>query len=89
MLLWRAAEMRGERVRTYRNEAIAAESEAACPGSHRINVAGLPVNYQALFAGGRSAFMLQGEHAVVHGGVSVEELMVPFVRIIHEKKNER
>lgn len=84
-----AAEMRGERVRTYRNEAIAAESEAACPGSHRINVAGLPVNYQALFAGGRSAFMLQGEHAVVHGGVSVEELMVPFVRVIHEKKNER
>lgn len=75
------AEMRGERVRTYRNEAIAAESAAACPGSHRINVAGLPANYQALFAGGRSAFMLQGEHAVVHGGISVEELMVPFVKI--------
>lgn len=76
-----AAEMRGERVRTYRNETIAAESEVACPGSYRINVAGLPANYQALFAGGRSAFMLQGEHAVVHGGISVEELMVPFVKI--------
>lgn len=81
-----AAETRGERVRTYRNEAIAAESEAACPGSFRINVAGLPANYQALFAGDRGGFMLQGEHAVVHGGISVEELMVPFVRIIPEKK---
>ena len=76
-----AAEMRGERVRTYRNETMAAESEAACPGSYRISVSGLPANYQVLFAGGRSAFMLQGEHAVVHGGISVEELMVPFVKI--------
>jgi hypothetical protein len=76
-----AAETRGERVRIYRNEAIAAESESACPGAYRMNVAGLPANYQALFAGGRGGFMLQGEHAVVHGGISVEELMVPFVKI--------
>lgn len=34
-----------------------------------------------LFAGGRGAFMQQGEPAVVHGGISVEELLVPFVKI--------
>jgi hypothetical protein len=34
-----------------------------------------------LFAGGRAAFMQQGEPAVVHGGISVEELLVPFVKI--------
>jgi hypothetical protein len=35
----------------------------------------------ALFAGGRTAFLPQGEPAVVHGGISVEELLVPFVKI--------
>jgi hypothetical protein len=44
-------------------------------------VAGLPTNFFSLFAGGRSAFMPDGEQAVVHGGISVEELLVPFVKV--------
>lgn len=76
-----AAETRGERVRTYGSEALAAESQVACLGSYRLNVAGLPSGYLPLFAGGRSAFLLEGERSVVHGGISLEELMVPFVKI--------
>ncbi len=76
-----ASELRGERVRTYRSETLAAESEAANPNTYRLDVAGLPANFMALLAGGRSAFMQQGEPAVVHGGISVEELLVPFVKI--------
>ena len=57
------------------------ESAASNPNSYRLQVAGLPANFLTLFAGGRTAFMPQGEQAVVHGGISVEELMVPFVKV--------
>lgn len=78
-----ASELRGERVRTYRAEALAAESAAANPNTYRLDVAGLPANFLTLFAGGRTAFMPAGEPAVVHGGVSVEELLVPFIKITY------
>lgn len=76
-----AAEMRGERVRTYRSEILATESATSNPNSYRLEVAGLPTNFFSLFAGGRSAFIPVGEQAVVHGGISVEELLVPFVKV--------
>ena len=76
-----APEMRGERVRTYRSETLVAESAAAHPNTFRLDIAGLPANFMALFAGGRTAFLPQGEPAVVHGGISVEELLVPFVKV--------
>ena len=76
-----APELRGERVRTYRSETLASESAAANANTYRLDVAGLPANFMTLFAGGRAAFMQQGEPAVVHGGISVEELLVPFVKI--------
>jgi hypothetical protein len=76
-----ASEMRGERVRTYRNEAMAAESLAANPDAFRLNVAGLPANFMPLYAGGRGAFVPKGDQVVVHGGVSLEELIVPFVKV--------
>ena len=74
-------ELRGERVRTYRSEILVSESAAANQNTYRLDVAGLPANFMTLFAGGRAAFMQQGEPAVVHGGISVEELLVPFVKI--------
>jgi PglZ domain len=83
-----AAEMRGERVRIYRNEEVAEESMAAFPGSFRLPATGLPSGYMALYPGGRSAFTIQGEQSVVHGGISIEELLVPFIKIIN-KKNEQ
>jgi hypothetical protein len=76
-----AAEMRGERVRTYRTDVLAAESAASHPDTYRLEVTGLPADFLALFAGRRTAFMPQGEQAVVHGGISVEELLVPFIKI--------
>ncbi len=78
-----APELRGERVRTYRSETLVSESAAANPNTYRLDVAGLPANFMTLFAGGRTAFMQSGEPAVVHGGISVEELLVPFVKIIY------
>ncbi len=75
------AETRGERVRVYRSESLRADSAAAYPGTISLDIAGLPANFMPLFAGGRSAFVPDGDQVVVHGGVSVEELIVPFVKV--------
>jgi len=75
------AETRGERVRVYRSESLLADSAAAYPSTVRLDIAGLPANFMPLFAGGRTAFVPEGDQVVVHGGVSVEELIVPFVRV--------
>jgi hypothetical protein len=76
-----SAEIRGERVRTYRSESLAAESAVSNPNSYRLEISGLPSNFLTLFAGGRTAFIPQGEQAVVHGGLSLEELLVPFIKV--------
>lgn len=75
------AETRGERVRVYRSEPLLADSAAAYPTTVRLDIAGLPANFMPLFAGGRTAFVPEGEQVVVHGGVSIEELIVPFVKV--------
>jgi hypothetical protein len=77
-----AAELRGERVRTYRSTGLA---DAAPPNvdAFRLDIPGLPSDLFALYAGGRSAFVNRGEQIVAHGGLSVEELIVPFVRVTH------
>jgi hypothetical protein len=75
------AETRGERVRAYRSEALLAESAKTYPGTIRLDIPGLPANFMPLFAGGRTAFVPIGEQLVVHGGMSVEELIVPFVKV--------
>jgi len=77
------AETRGERVRVYRSEPLLADSAAAYPSTVRLDIAGLPANFMPLFAGGRTAFVPEGEQVVVHGGVSVEELIVPFVKVAY------
>lgn len=75
------AETRGERVRVYRSEPLLVDSVAAYPNTVRLDIAGLPANFIPLFAGGRTAFVPEGEQVVVHGGVSIEELIVPFVKV--------
>ena len=77
-----APEIRGERVRTYRSETLATESAEANSNTYRIDLAGLPANFMPLFAAERTAFMQLGEPAVVHGGISLEELIVPFVKLV-------
>lgn len=74
-------EYRGERVRTYRNEAILAESAKSNANTYCLDIAGLPADYKVLFAANRTAFVPNGEQVVVHGGISVEELIVPFIKI--------
>jgi len=75
------AEERGERVRVYGSEALLQQSRQACPESQVLRIAGLPDDFLPLFAKGRSAFVPHGERVVAHGGLSVEEVIVPFVKV--------
>ncbi len=76
-----ASELNGERVRIYGNETLAANLCASNPRAFRLNIPGLPANYLPVFATGRTAFVQTGERIVAHGGMSVEELIVPFIKV--------
>ncbi|MGI8739741.1 MAG: BREX-3 system phosphatase PglZ [Gammaproteobacteria bacterium] len=75
------ADERGERVRIYRSESLLEQSRKLCPGSLSLKIAGLPGDFLPLFAAGGSAFVPQGEPVVTHGGLSMEEVVVPFVKV--------
>lgn len=74
------SELTGERVRTYRNETLAASVPSEID-AFRFDSAGLPHDFLPLYAGSRGAFVTKGEQIVAHGGASVEELIVPFIKI--------
>lgn len=74
------SELRGERVRIYRSETLAASLPREID-AFRFNGSGLPSDFLPLYAGTRAAFVPKGDQVVAHGGISVEELIVPFVRI--------
>lgn len=76
-----ASEVRGERVRTYQSEPLIAGTAAVISQTFRTNLNGLPEDFLVLFAEGRGAFVPEGELVVAHGGMSVEELFVPFVKV--------
>lgn len=74
------SELRGERVRAYRSDALAS-SVPADIDAFRFDLAGLPSDFLPLYAGTRGAFVPQKDQIVAHGGISVEELVVPFVKV--------
>lgn len=76
-----AAEERGERVRIYDSEVLRQKSSTTIAGSRVLQPGGLPETYKPLFAPHGRAFIPDGRRAVVHGGTSLEEVIVPFIRI--------
>ena len=82
-----SAEARGERVRIYDSDALRQKSLMTIPGTRFLQPGGLPENYKPLFAPFGRAFIPDGHHAVVHGGTSLEEVIVPFVRISRKEKS--
>jgi hypothetical protein len=75
------AESRGERVRIYPTDLLRKQSAEQIPGTIVLPSPALPPNFLPLFAGQRTAFVNKGEPLVAHGGISVEELIVPFVEV--------
>ncbi len=75
------ADLRGGRVRVYTDRALRATVHSRFPAAIAWEPIGLPPNYHALFAPDRTAFATQGERIVAHGGLSLQEVIVPFVQI--------
>jgi hypothetical protein len=75
------ADLRGERVRVYPDPALRAQVQVRFPDALAWPALGLPENYFPLLALGRSAFVQEGVRIVGHGGITLEELIVPFIRI--------
>lgn len=75
------ADLRGERVRVYSDPILRAKVKTQFPDSIEWSPLGLPKEYLPLLAPGRKAFIREGERIVGHGGISLEELVVPFIHI--------
>ncbi len=75
------ADLRGERVRVFSDPRLRAKIKAQFPDSLEWPPVGLPEKYLALIAPNQAAFVHTGETIVSHGGISIEELIVPFIKI--------
>ena len=75
------AEVRGERARIYPDAVLRSRVKERFPDAIEWPSVGLPEDCLALLAPGRTAFVREGERIVGHGGVSLEEVVVPMVEI--------
>ncbi len=78
------ARQRGERAHLFDSELIRAAVHAEFPGSLEWPRHGLPADLWALLAPDRACFRAKGQAAVSHGGIALEEVVVPFVHVRRE-----
>ena len=75
------ADERGERAHVFRDDIARSHVASLYPGCKIWPTIGLPEDYLALIAPPRRAFIPDGKRTVAHGGISLEEVVVPFIRI--------
>jgi hypothetical protein len=75
------ANIKGERVRIFPDKNLRNQVKSQFPDSIEWPSIGLPDNFIPLIASGRNSFINKGEKSVTHGGVSLEELIVPFIQV--------
>jgi hypothetical protein len=75
------ADLRGERARIFNDASLRARVHERFPDAIDWPPVGLPNDYLALLAPQRAAFVRESEKLVGHGGITVEEVMVPLIRI--------
>jgi hypothetical protein len=75
------ADIKGERVRVYSDHGLRDQVKAAFPETIEWPAIGLPENYLPLIAQGRSAFTPEENKTVAHGGISIDEIIVPLIEI--------
>lgn len=75
------ADVRGERARVFRDAGLRARVHERFPEAIVWEPAGLPEEYLPLLAPDRKAFVREGTTVVGHGGITVEEVIVPLVKI--------
>lgn len=75
------ADQRGERVRVYSNDELRDKVKPQYADTVKWPSIGLPNNYKALFAPSRRAFVNPEETIICHGGISLEEVIVPYIHL--------
>lgn len=75
------ANERGERVHVFPDEHLRQPVADHYPGTICWPTIGLPDDYLPLLAPPRRAFITAGQRTVAHGGIALEELVVPLIRI--------
>ncbi|RLL82604.1 hypothetical protein Y696_00460 [Mesotoga sp. H07pep.5.4] len=75
------AETRGERVRIYKDRLLREKIHIEYPDSIEWVPVGLPQNFFPLIAQGRRAFTTANSVVVSHGGLTLEEVIVPLIRL--------
>ncbi|MGI6541041.1 MAG: BREX-3 system phosphatase PglZ [Bacillota bacterium] len=75
------ADLRGERVRVYPDCRLRDLVKEKFPDAIEWSPMGLHDDFLPLIAPDRSAFVNRDKRIVTHGGISIEELIVPFVQI--------
>jgi len=76
------AKSRGERVRIYKSMDLLKSIKDKYPWSEYWNPISLPKNYLPLIAKGNSAFLSESNSAISHGSISIQETIVPFIKVI-------
>ena len=74
------AKIRGERVHVYPTPELRSQVAGSFPFAHEWQPIGLPADYFPLVATGRDAFVNPEEAIVGHGGIAIEEVIVPLVK---------
>lgn len=77
-------ETRGKRARVYDRPEFRDETATKFPQSIRWPGYGLPPTYHVLLPRDLQAFTDEGDQIVAHGGIALEEVMVPFVAMGRE-----
>jgi hypothetical protein len=75
------AETRGERARVYPTPELRDQVAGAFDFGRAWSPIGLPPGYFPLLASGQDAFVSADERIVAHGGLSIEEVLVPLVKL--------
>jgi hypothetical protein len=78
-------EVAGKRARIYDNPNFRAKAKSDYPESIEWPSIGLPQDRHVLLPKGLRAFTAENKHVVSHGGISLEEIIVPFVRFTRDE----
>lgn len=73
-------DQKGERVRIYSDDTLYNNSAKELPTIKWSNV-GLPDDYYVLLSKYNEAFVPKNKQVITHGGISIEEVIVPFAKV--------
>jgi hypothetical protein len=82
------AEIKGERARIYQNKLLLDSVLKDFPGSFAWKPVSLPQNYYPLLSKSNASFAIKGKKSVSHGGISLQETIVPFIKVDKEMNSE-